>query len=244
MTDEEMTQRERRAQRHKKGQDGGSRKAAKALLGYLVVLAAAGGAIGLTVVQAQQEDPACPGNDYRHYHPGFLLMVNGTRVPLTDPSFYQFSGSVPFHIHADDGILHIEPGSAKSCVETSQVLRKLAMDITPGRLVLGPEHGANAGTYADDPEQGLAFKAYHKTYFGEWEEISPNRLNNRILHPGEQVLLTYGALDEETLAAQKEQVPEPQGPFPETSFPLVPIIGISTVAALALFLWYSFTKRA
>ena len=228
-------QRERRAERSRKaGTKAVSKSARPAIIGSLVIILATAGA-DTGVLLTQDEAPRCPS----HWHPAFFVVVNGQRVPFTNPAFYQLQGSVPMHVHDDSGIIHVEPFTNR-CIPMEDLLTKLAMDLSSERLTLGPEHGALAGTYAVDANHPI--QAFVMPYKGEWKPYSPGAFDDYEPGAGDRLLLTYGALDESTVASQQDQVPEPLGPFPHARFPVAAFIGITVIGLGALWMWRLITR--
>lgn len=145
----------------------------------------------------------CPG----HWHATFQVYVDETPVMMA-PTSADNAPAPGFHMHANDNILHTHP-AAPRCVELRDALSSLNIDVAEDALDIAPLSGADRSTvqgiHRADGQRELAI--YHQPFEGEWRKASLSLLREQIGN-GDKVLITIGTLDEVTIQAQQESVPD------------------------------------
>ncbi len=199
MTDEEMSQREKRRQQfeHTKPKVGVTAAGLKKWAWPLGLVLLVGGIVTAMVVTDNAAGD-CPG----HWHGAFTVIVDGQEVPFNLAQNPQW-GSVDntwapgTHIHQDqfnkpfsDGIYHFHP-AAPRCTPWEDALRHLNIEVSSSKLTLGAEHGALAGTYEEAPVR--VFKQAWSAQDDEWVEVSKfsSVLNKQPLN-GDGLVILYG----------------------------------------------------
>lgn len=209
MSDDEMTQRERRRQQFQKEKKKPAHwltpERFKGLVIPAVVILILGGVVaGMVLNEARADD--CPG----HWHSAYTVYIDGDRVPFNpavsdwgDPGNPESTGS---HIHGDDGVYHWHPG-VQRCTPWKDGLSNLDVTVDEETLTLGAPHGPRAGTYSGDGSNEV--RVFQQKWSGQddqWREISDFRdVLGKQPKNGDGLVILYGDHTDsevETLLAQ------------------------------------------
>ena len=238
--------RERRRQRAEANRSGpGAGAALKRFRVPLVIvlLWGAGVAIAVTTADANQD---CPG----HWHSSMSVFVEGDRVLFTpNPSYTLEGGTMPMSTHMHRGsesLWHFEP-TKRECIPLGDALKRVEMDIGPGRLELSGDYHQQSGWGGTHTDNGThSVQAWIKEWEGDWEAISIKKLDAMQVPDGAEVIIAYGDANETALATlQSQATPNTQTPAPGGSgsgLPLGPLFGLTAFALVGLLVWRSFTK--
>lgn len=207
MSDEGLTQRERRRQEfEKEGKPFLTAERVRKALPWTLVLLIGGGVAGGMIYTASQTDE-CPD----HWHATFRAYVDGELVPFDAFSLENGRGSHDSHLHAGDARqdvryqIHYEGGQ---CVDFGDFSSHLDMALSSGRMVLDGLHEQTgfAGDYRDEGNRTV--QLFHAPNGDDWAPISASALNKRQLHDGERLLVLYGSYTAEEIAALQQTVPD------------------------------------
>jgi hypothetical protein len=219
MADDGLTQREKRAQRHKvearKGAPG--RLARKAIVPTLIILVLAGIAAGFYFTSKNAQ--ACPS----HWHSTFDVYVqegNGTRrVNFRHPSF-DLNGQTPLraHMHQGDGKnqLHFEGGGV--CVGVEEAFRYVDVDLEGNSIRFTGIHEdlGQDGTFREEGNKTL--EVYIESPEGVWRHPSVGSILDYQLKDGERILILYGSFTDEQVAEFQAAMPVPDSGRPAPQF--------------------------
>jgi hypothetical protein len=163
-----------------------------------VALAAAA---GIGAQQLAGDPQECPG----HWHSTFLVVMDGHVVHYGRPVFYSAPDGVKdFDLHADDQVMHYHPQFRDRCVPVSRFLLHLGIRPTDSGISFDENFGANAGTYRDNATHHL--EVHYQAWNSTWRQVRWSDVSGLQMGPGDKLLLTYGALTPEAVAAQKDLV--------------------------------------
>lgn len=150
MSDDNLSQREKRRQQHEANKpavnlNAGALKQWAWPIGLVVVIGGVAGLIALTESSA----PDCPG----HWHNAYSVFVDGERIPFDEQAYTVAANNVyapGTHIHADDGVYHWHPAVEK-CGELSEGLQFLGVTFSGSTMTLDESHADDGfqGTYTD-----------------------------------------------------------------------------------------------
>lgn len=216
MTDDEMTQRERRRQQFekekKKTGDWLTPERFKGLIIPAIVVLIIGGIVaGMVANQASADE--CPG----HWHSAYTVYIDGDRVPFNPQAYPPWGDSdnaeAPgTHIHGDDGIYHWHP-AVQRCTPWEDGLAHLDVDVSEDTLTLGSPHGARAGTYAEDGSNEVhLFEQRWSAQEDEWVEITD--FSDVLGHQpgnGDGLVILYGDHTQEEIDALLAQATTMKG---------------------------------
>jgi len=223
--DEDLSQREKRAQRHKKEARKGApgRVARKALVPAILVLVLAGVATGFWYTYSHQ--PVCP----THWHGAFDVYIPShgnasqpEQVNYRSP-FYDISGGqMPerAHMHQSDGYNQFHFEQAGTCVGVREAFSYVETHITADSLALTGHHAdyGQQGTWKNNATAHLHIYVDHVsnvtygpnktplTAHWEWKEEAPKSVLNYQLHDMEKVLVVFGDYTPAQVAQMESQV--------------------------------------
>ena len=145
----------------------------------------------------------CPG----HWHASFQVYVDDEIVNMA-PTSAQNPDAPGFHMHGNDNLMHTHP-AAPRCIPLDDALASLNIDASSRGIDIGPLPGADRSSTQGDHTTGedKELAIYHQPWQGEWRQVSTSFLKEQIGN-GDRLLITYGALDDETIARQQAAVPE------------------------------------
>lgn len=168
----------------------------------------AGVALLVTAVAVTQQSgiiasKECPG----HWHASFQVVVDDEIVNMASTSA-QNAEAPGFHMHGNDNLLHTHP-SAPRCIPLGDALASLNVDVSSKAIDVGFLPGADRSTVEGSHEvgSGKELAIYYEPWQGEWQKVSTSFLKEQIPN-GARLLVTYGPLDDETIARQQASVPE------------------------------------
>ncbi len=202
MTDEEMSQRERRRQQFQENKPKVAFNAAalKKWAWPLGIVLVVGGIVTAMVVTDNAQDD-CPV----HWHAAYTVYIDGERVRYTNPSFGSADNTYAAgtHIHNDDGVYHFHPAVQK-CTDWRDALRHLGTAVGSSSLTLDSQHGAMAGTYDAAPVR--VFEQKWSEQDDQWLEVTKfgNVLDQQPGN-GDGLVIIYGDHTDEEIATLLEQ---------------------------------------
>lgn len=206
MPDDDLTPRERRAQRAKESGSGGHKPSGTfftpTVIGWIIAILIIGGAIaGFSYTSWKQGQ--CPG----HWHASFVVVIDGEPVPYTQYNLENQRTPFESHLHRGEGgtQIHFEPSPAK-CIDFKDFLSAVDTTITSKKVVLTGHHGETewAGTYDNQ-----TVRAFRDLPDNDWEEVSVSSIMGRQLKDGEKVLFLYGDYTDAEVQQWQGQVPFP-----------------------------------
>lgn len=176
MSDDNLSQRERRRQQHEASKpkvnlNAGALKQWAWPIGLVVII---GGVAGL-IIASESAAPDCPG----HWHSGYSIWINdgddnlaNDRVPFDEAAYTVAANNIHApntHIHADDGIYHWHPAIEK-CNSWDDALTFLGVDLGSNELTLDESHADDglSGSYTDV----RVFQQAYSKGETEWTEVS------------------------------------------------------------------------
>ncbi len=249
--------RDRRRQHHEQANKFDLMATLKKFMIPIIIVAIWGSVVAFQFAPEKE----CPG----HWHAGYAVFVDGQEVPFNpnagvyhpsaNPDGQQWgdAGASPgsgFHIHGDDGLLHMHPATTR-CIESEDIFKKLDVKVAASTLTLDAPH-ALAGTYTTNDTHEVA--VYHRAWNGDWDRV--NKVGSFMkdqLGNGDQILITYIMKgDTATLQAQQDAVRSLVGdpsyePGPAAArlddTERVNIIAVTLFAGVALFIWNKFRVR-
>ncbi|MEK6984817.1 MAG: hypothetical protein AABX89_00325 [Candidatus Thermoplasmatota archaeon] len=180
-------------------------------LTLVIALAVLAAGIGLFVFNDQQNKALaeeCPG----HWHSGITFFVNDARVNFNHASFESPASGHAHHMHPvkdaqgrivrDDGVYHFHPGRTE-CIPLTAVGKVLDFSLTDDSLTMGAKHPL-AGTYTGNATHQLKV-FYDPKGSDDWSEVAWSDVSGDQMKNGDRILVTYGALTPDMIAAQKAQ---------------------------------------
>jgi hypothetical protein len=210
MSDEELSQRDRRRQQNKSSKSKVSlpRANLKQWAMPAIFMLLVGGvvtAMVLTSVSAEE----CPG----HWHSTFNVYVDDERISY-DHAQYDLGQQTPlsYHLHQpNDALIHFEPPRTE-CIPMETFLSAVDTTIGEGIISFDGNHASlgQAGTYENDGNRTLQF--FIAPTGDDWEIIGADELNERQSLDGERMLILFGNYTDERIAQLQGGVPYPPGP--------------------------------
>lgn len=235
--EDELTQRERRAQRHsqnkRKDMPGDLKRAVRAYGPMtLIVLAIAGAAAGVYVLSTASEN--CPDP---HWHATAAIFLPGMqRVDFAAPRsvsgmpYYDWDthlkkeGNPRFStaLHMHQSATSPETGSALvgaaqwhmenngKCVSVENALRILEIDASEDSLTLTGGHEqvtGQSGTFTANATSPLRW--WVQAVDGTWDERTWSEVSGYQLKDGESLLIALGNYDDAQVAQMQSQIPAP-----------------------------------
>jgi len=142
-------------------------------------------------------EKGCPG----HWHATFRVFDEDEELRFQHPRFDMASMSMRTHLHQpDDAKMHLEGG----CADMGDFFGAMGMRLRGDSLRLDDElhEGRSIAN-----EGNLTWRFFVTDETGNWTE-RPD-LPSYQAKDGQRILLTYGDLGDEAIAAQQERVPRP-----------------------------------
>lgn len=165
-------------------------------------IVAFGGLMYMNIQNDAAQAQTCPG----HWHIGYAIFVNGTRLSFDDRNAFYATGAHDHHIHnenGDDGVYHYHPGRIR-CISLEASMDRLGLDVGGNKITVTQHPEAN-GEYPLDATRTL--RVFHEPLGGTWTEVPWSQIRGSQLGNGDRVLVTYGTYTDEQIAAQQESVP-------------------------------------
>jgi hypothetical protein len=217
MADDDLSQREKRAARHKvESRKGAPAKLArKAVVPAIVILVLAGVATGFWWTATHTPD--CP----THWHATFGVFVPSAsnasqpeEVNFRSP-FYDISGGqMPerAHMHQSDGYNQMHFEQAGTCVGVQEWMRYVGIKLTSDSITLEGHHAdlGQTGTWKDSGAQTL--HVWIESNVGgtwTWQEHSVKSILGYQLKDGEKILVYYGSFSDAQVQQMKASIHDP-----------------------------------
>lgn len=257
MADDELTQREKRAQRHKveSRKTAPGRMARKAALPAFVILLLAAVAAGFWYTNTHQPD--CP----THWHATFGVFLPGEdnasqpmEVNFRSPYYDISTGKTPerAHMHQGDGFNQMHFEQAGTCVGVKEWMKYVEVRLSSNSIELFGQHAAlgQEGTWKASGTQQV--HAWVESCVGAdgpvcdggqwtWEERSVKSVEDYQLKDGEKILVYLGDFTPAQVQQMKDSIHDPvsrqaaftatQGVHPTTSHSTAPASSSSSSAS-------------
>ncbi|HUR62620.1 MAG TPA: hypothetical protein VM286_09690 [Candidatus Thermoplasmatota archaeon] len=232
MSDDDLSQREKRMQRHKQTVRKDLPKTVAKTYGIWLLVLLVLGAAGYAIYKSSTNDEECPG----HWHATFNVFVPGPdgqpkKVDMSTPvasngaHYYDLSGGAGMgydvHMHqsgpeagaldARPAQLHFEPVD-NSCVSVKSALHAVEIDADASTLKLfgGHQQVQQDHTWTANGTAGLHYYLEAKDGGNwTWSERSWDSLKGHQMQDGESLLVVFGNYPEATVRQLQAQVPDP-----------------------------------
>lgn len=196
----------------------------------------------------------CPG----HWHSTLDVQIDGELLsyrPLaSDPEVRGgasalTSASSPrapgMHIHDDSGILHYHPSSPR-CIALEDALDHLGLTVTSDSLTVSSIY-PESGTYG--PDSNHTVRVFYQPFDKSWREVSNTKLLDEQMANGDRMVIAVddGSASMSSYTDNARQLTENYQPPSEDGGlgdRFVPIMAVTLLAAVALFVWNSFRQKA
>lgn len=198
------SQRQRRAERaaETKRKALPKKTARRLLIAVVVALVIVGAVAAWRGLQAASD--GCPG----HWHGGYAIYIEDEKLTFPNQSTMAY-GAAPadhvHHIHADDGIYHYHP-QVNRCISTEAMMQRLGVQVSDGGLTIDLQHPGFTGHHATDANNTL--RILHQPSGEAWRNVTWAEIDGKQLGNGDRILITYGHLTDEMVAAQQAAMPE------------------------------------